>query len=72
MKYIIFNIGMIILGIALIIYNLFVIENQILKIVSIGINVFIIIIGTLSLKNGIKIIKTKKKIELLKMWPESN
>ena len=72
MKYIIFGIGLIILVTALIIFNLFFTENQILKIVIIGMNIFAIVLNTLIIKNGFKIIKKEKQIELLKMWPDSN
>ena len=72
MKYVYWGIGFIIFAIGISIYDIFLDRHQILKMVLIGLNIFTIIMGIRIIKGGFKIIKLEKKMELLKMWPESN
>ncbi len=72
MKYVYWGIGIIIFAIGISIYDVFLVRYQILKMVLIGLNIFTIIMGTRIIKGGFKIIKLEKKMELLKMWPQSN
>ncbi len=72
MKYVIIGFSIIIVVIATCIFNIFTTRNQILKMVVLGLNIIPIIMGALIIKVGFKIIKTEKRIALLRMWPESN
>ena len=72
MKYVYWGIGFIILAIALLIYDVIYIRYLIPKMILIGLNIFTIVMGTSIIKRAFKIIKLEKKMELLKMWSQSN
>ncbi len=65
MKYVYWGIGIIIFAIASLILNIIYNENPILKIINIGLIMHAIIIGILTIKNGFKIIKLERQINVL-------
>ena len=72
MKYVYWGIGIIIFAIVLSIFDVVYIRYLIPKMILIGLNIYTIVMGISIIKRAFKLIKFQKKIELLKMWPQSN
>lgn len=72
MKYIILGIVVIIVMVLSLIHTIFIDTNLVVKIICIPLDIIAIILSICLIIVGRKLIKNKKRIEMLRMWPKNN